>query len=160
MKEVYLAIAGRIRSELQDIQHVVDRTLAIWEQAGGSTGDYYVDAAALNLHGFYAGLERLFEVIADGIDRSKPSGPNWHQELLRQMGAELSGVRPAVLSPEARDQLDRYRGFRHVVRNVYTFSLDQGQIGLLVGQLQRVMELVNEELLAFAGFLDRVTTIE
>ena len=160
MREFYLSIAGRIRSELQDIQRVVDRTVDIWEQAGNSAEDYYVDAAALNLHGFYAGLERLFEFIADGIDRSKPTGPNWHQELLRQMGASISAVRPEVISSEVRDQLDRYRGFRHVVRNVYTFSLDAEQIGLLIKRLQPVAEQTTNELLAFADFLERVVDEE
>ncbi|WP_416672242.1 ribonuclease toxin HepT-like protein [Egbenema bharatensis] len=44
----------------------------------------------------------------------------------------IPSVRPAVLSFETRDRLDRYRGFRHVVRNVYTFNLDPEQIGLLI----------------------------
>jgi hypothetical protein len=112
MKEIYLTVSGRIRSELQEIQRMTSRIATIWEEAENSSGDYYVDAAALNLHGFYAGMERIFEVIADGIDRSKPSGQDWHQELLRQIAAEIPGVRPAVISNELRNQLDRYRGFR------------------------------------------------
>jgi len=28
----------------------------------------YLDSAALNLHGFYSGLERLFELIARHVD--------------------------------------------------------------------------------------------
>ena len=55
-----------------------------------------MDAAALNLHGFYAGIERLLEVMADGTDRAKPAEPAWRRELLQQMTAETPGVRPAV----------------------------------------------------------------
>jgi hypothetical protein len=98
VNEVYLAVAGRIRREMQELARVVERTTRIWQQATLSTDDYYVDAAALNLHSFYAGIERVFEVIADGIDRVKPAGANWHQELLHQMAAEIPTVRPAVLS--------------------------------------------------------------
>ncbi len=156
MNAVYRAIAGRIRREVHALSQVVVRTLHAWGKAGSASDDYYVDAAALNLHGFYAGLERLFEVIADGVDRAKPSGPRWHQDLLFQMTAEISGVRPAVLSAGLRDKLDRYRGFRHVVRNVYTFSLDPEQIGVLVRQLDPTWEQASQELLAFAAFLEQI----
>ena len=72
------------------------------------------------------------------------------------MAAEIPGVRPSVLSPEARDRLDRYRGFRHVVRYVYTFNLDAQQIEVLVRQLPSTMEQVSQELRAFAGFLEQL----
>jgi len=156
MNGTYRATAGRIRMELQEIARVVKRTEHIWRQATTSTDDYYVDATALNLHGFYAGLERLFEIIANGVDQAKPSGPHWHQELLRQMTAEIPAVRPPVLSLETMERLDRYRGFRHVVRNVYTFHFDAEQIDLLVRQLPRTMAQVSQELLAFAHFLAQV----
>ena len=149
-------IAGRIRAESQELARVVERTDRIWQQALTSSDDYYVDATALNLHGFYAGLERLLEIIADGVDQAKPGGAHWHDELLRQMAAEIPGVRPPVLSQETRDRLDRYRGFRHVVRNVYTYNLDPEQIGVLVKQLAPTMARVAHELTAFAEFLEQV----
>ena len=156
MNGAYRTIAGRIRAELQELERVAERTGRIWQQATTSTDDYYVDATALNLHGFYAGLERLLEIIADGVDQAKPSGAHWHDELLRQMGAEIPGVRPPVLSQETRDCLDRYRGFRHVVRNVYTYNLDSEQIGVLVRQLAPTMARVAQELGVFAGFLEQL----
>ncbi len=160
MKDTYLAVAGRIRQELRELTEVVERTTHIWERASQSTDDYYVDATALNLHGFYAGVERIFEIIADRIDRAKPTGAYWHQELLQQMAAEVPSVRPAALSSETRDKLDRYRGFRHVVRNVYTFNLDAEQVELLVKQLQPTMDRVAQDLTAFADFLEQVGTDE
>lgn len=156
MNERYLAVSGRIRRELQELALVVDRTLAVWQQAQHSTDDYYVDAVALNLHGFYAGVEHLLELIADGVDQTRPAGANWHQELLQQMTAEIPGVRPAVLSVQTRNRLDRYRGFRHVVRNVYTFNLDPEQIGLLVQQLPTAYQGLVEELSGFADLLQRI----
>lgn len=156
MKDTYLAVAGRIRQELQELTEVVERTTNIWQRASRSADDYYVDATALNLHGFYAGVERIFEIIADRIDRAKPTGAYWHQELLQQMAAEIPRVRPAVLSSETRDKLDRYRGFRHVVRNVYTFNLDAEQVEVLVRQLQPTMDRVSHDLLEFADFLEQV----
>ncbi|MFZ1240058.1 MAG: hypothetical protein WAV74_17430 [Anaerolineae bacterium] len=156
MNGIYRTIAGRIRAESQELARVVERTDRIWQQALTSSDDYYVDATALNLHGFYAGLERLLEIIADGVDQAKPGGAHWHDELLRQMAAEIPGVRPPVLSQETRERLDRYRGFRHVVRNAYTYNLDPEQIGVLVKQLAPTMARVAQELTAFADFLEQV----
>ena len=124
MINAYRAIAGRIRVELEELDRLADRTTDIWQQFRTTGDDYYVDAVALNLHSFYAGIERVLEIVADGIDEAKPSGSHWHEEQLRQMAAEIPGIRPPVLSPQTRDRLDRYRGFRHVVRNVYSFRLD------------------------------------
>ena len=135
---------------------MVERTLAIWHKATATGDDAFIDAAALNLHGFYAGLERLFELIADVIDQAKPPGDHWHQDLLRQMATEISEVRPAVLSPESRNRLDRYRGFRHVVRNIYAFNFDVEQLGLLVRELQPTFERAASEMLAFADFLEEL----
>ena len=156
MNGIYRTIAGRIRVDLQEFARVVERTGRIWQQALVSPDDYYVDATALNLHGFYAGLERLLEIIAEGVDQAKPAGAHWHDDLLRQMAAEVPGVRPPVLSQETRQRLDRYRGFRHVVRNVYTYSLDPEQIGMLVKQLAPTMARVSQELTAFADFLEQM----
>jgi len=159
VNETYLAVAGRIRRELQELTRVVERTLDVWRQAKRGTDDYYVDATALNLHGFYAGIERVLELIADAIDHTKPTSANWHQELLRQMAAGVPSIRPAVLDVKTRDRLDKYRGFRHVIRNVYTFNLDPDQIELLIRQLQPTMNAVSEELAAFAEFLEQVNGV-
>jgi len=89
-------------------------------------------AFALNLHGFYSGLEGIFERVASSIDGNVPAGANWHQELLDQMSREIQGVRPAVISPELKDKLEGYRGFRHVVRHVYSYHLNPAKIKSLV----------------------------
>ena len=158
MKTTYLAIAGRIRRELEEIEQVVERVQQIWrryESSPTDENDFFVDAAALNLHSFYAGIERLLEVIADGIDGTKPTGSAWHRELLQQMTAEIPGIRPAVLRPEARTRLDRYRGFRHVVRNVYSFSLDAEQISLLIEHLPEVYNQASQQLATLADWLEQ-----
>ncbi len=154
MNAPYRAVAGRIRAELQEIARVAERVTAIWRHAGPACDDYLVDAVALNLHGFYTGIERLFELIARDVDGAVPGSPHWHEELLRQMAAELPGVRPAVLTAATRERLDRYCGFRHVVRNVYTYSLDRSQVEALVQGLPATLERCTAELLAFADFLE------
>ena len=161
MKEgAYLALAGRIRLEVGEIARVAERATRIWATAISTSTDYYLDATALNLHSFYAGIEHLLEAIADEVDRTKPAGPTWHQDLLRQMTAEIPTIRPPVIRAETRDRLNRYRGFRHVVRNVYTFNLDADQIGLLMRDLDATWQLVSQDLLAFADTLERMAAEE
>lgn len=160
MRETYRAVAGRIRRDLEDVAEVVDRVEAIWERYEANADPYYVDAVALNLHDVYAGLERLFEVIARRIDQSVPDGPRWHEELLDQMASEIPSTRPSVFSSETRRRLDPYRGFRHVVRNVYTIDFDPEQMKPLVHRLPDVHGAVERELRAFADTLERIAEDE
>lgn len=124
-------------------------------RAQRSSDDFYLDSVALNLHGFYAGLERLFELIATVIDGTLPRNANWHQVLLQQMAAEVPHVRPAVISEGTRDALDEYRGFRHIVRHVYTFKFDPIKVQRLVKEAPAVFVQARAELLAFADFLEQ-----
>jgi hypothetical protein len=121
VNERLLQLAQRMAEALDELERVVQRAQEGWVRARQSSDDLYLDSVALNLHGFYAGLERLFELVATTVDGTLPQGANWHQVLLQQMAAEVPGVRPAVISENGRDALDEYRGFRHVVRHVYTF---------------------------------------
>ncbi len=157
MSDPNRAIAGRIRLELAELARVAERACRIWAEVRPSPDDFLVDAVALNLHSFYAGLEHIFELVADRVDHALPSGPSWHQELLRQMAAELPGVRPAAVTVDLMDRLDRYRGFRHVVRNVYTYNLDVRQIATLMDDLPAVEAQLRDELTGFAQMLEQIS---
>jgi hypothetical protein len=152
----YASLAGRIREELKDIERVVTRAEEMVAKAQTTSDDAYFDGAALNLHSFYTGLERIFESIAREMDDSVPSGIRWHQDLLMQMSAEISGIRPPVISAETRLILDEYRGFRHLVRHIYTFKLNSRRIERLVEGLRGVYRRVREEILGFAEFLEQL----
>lgn len=132
------------------------RAQHIWEAGRAAADDWYVDAVSLNLHGFYAGAERMFEVIAESVDEAMPLGGEWHVALLAQMASEIPGVRPPVLHAGTRSHLDRFRGFRHVVRNVYTFNLDERQVEILVDLLPTAIAELDREIRAFADWLEQV----
>lgn len=153
MNPQYLTLAGRIREELSDIEQIVNRIDSGWERAQQSGDEFYLDGVALNLHSFYTALERIFELIASTVDRIKPQGENWHQELLRQMATEIELVRPAVISRKTRDTLDEYRGFRHVVRNIYSFNLSSSKMEPLVNKLPKLVNEIQTELDHFLNFL-------
>ena len=155
MNKRLLQVSRRIRDEFDELARVIDRAQEGWRRAQRSSDDLYLDGVALNLHGFYAGLERLFELIAATVDGTVPQGANWHQMLLEQMATEVSHVRPAVISGETRAALDEYRGSRHIVRNVYTFKFDPIKVQRLIEKAPRVFSQMRAELLAFANFLEQ-----
>lgn len=152
----YRAVAVRIRQEFVALAEVTDRALGAWAGGTGEAHDYHVDATALNLHGFYAGLERLFVIVAERVDESLPAGANWHQDLLQQVSAELPGVRPAVITRPLADDLERFRGFRHVVRNVYAYVLDPRRIGELMDALPATFAAARSQLADFADALEAI----
>jgi hypothetical protein len=147
-------LAIRIRESFAELDLLMRRIEEGWQRYLSSGDDFYLDGVALNLHGLYSGLERIFELVAEVIDGVKPVGENWHQVLLKQMADEVPGVRPAVISVDAFHKLNEYRGFRHVVRNVYTFKFDPDKIGRLVNEAPEMLRQVNSELMAFADFLE------
>lgn len=152
----YLTLAGRIRASTDELSILLDRIEDYLQKALRSDELAYWDAVALNLHGFYSGVERIFEDIARTIDASVPSSPEWHLDLLLQMASDVKGIRPPVISREVRGCLDEYRGFRHVVRNVYTFNLRPSRIRELAENLPACYQEVSKELEAFASFVDSV----
>ena len=135
MIESYIVLAGRIRKELDDLERLVSRATRAINTAkrNPKDTDLYIDSASLNLHDIYSGFERVFK-----------------------QGLDLPKVRPPVLTSNSIQRLDEYLRFRHVVRNVYTFSFDPERIGRLVEELEPVFHQIRQELLAFAGFLEKV----
>jgi hypothetical protein len=120
----------------------------------------YADSAALNVQGLYTGIERIFEQIARQLDNRVPTGDSWHLDLLRQMQADVPGVRPAVISSDSLVGLDELRRFRHVVRNVYATNLNPEKLDDLMAVLDKCWPEVRAELLAFADFLQTLDESE
>ena len=158
MSSVYTELAERIRGEVIDLDHVVQRAISAWEIAikSPSGQDFYVDSVALNLHSFYSGLERIFELIARQIDQKVPEGQSWHRDLLLAMSCEVGEIRPAVIRVEHAETLDEFRRFRHLVRNLYTTNLQPEKMVNLVAALPVLWRNLRGELIAFAEFLELV----
>ena len=126
MSEELIAIAKRIRREISELDKIREHALRRWQKV--SKDPDYLGSVGFDLQSFYQGVERIFQTIAKSIDRSVPSGESWHKTLLEQMANEVSGIRPAVISTQAREALDNFRMFRHLAHNIYTFNLDPRRI--------------------------------
>ncbi len=68
------------------------------------------------------------------------------------MAEEVRGVRPAVISNPVRVGFDEYRGFRHIVRNIYTYKFDSARIEKLTERAGPLFDQLRLDLLAFAFF--------
>jgi len=155
----YRLLAERLRNELRSLDRVVERAEGALARAiqQPQDQDYFLAAAALDLHGCYSGIERLFELIADEVDGSRPAGRHWHRDLLAQMSLAVPEVRPAVLSAETCAALVDYLEFRHVVRNVYTFNLRPDRVIELIRGLRATFGSAQHDLLFFAEFLENLS---
>jgi len=153
MKNGLLALVGRVDESLTDVLAIVKRAETLAEKYCASADDGYLDGVALNLHSFYSAIEKIFEDISRSMEAEIPSGPDWHRDLLIQMSAEIPGVRPPVITRKTRQVLDEFRGFRHVVRNVYSFSLDAQRVIDLTRKVVDCASDVARDLQVFNDFL-------
>jgi hypothetical protein len=156
--DAYLILADRIQQEFKELTHVISRAGCAIRAARQHPDDLdlYIDSAALNLHDFYGFLERIFQQIGTAVDGDLLTGSDWHKQLLLLMQLDIPDLRPPVLSTETVIALDKYRRFRHVVRNIYAFQFNPQQIERLVNQMPTVFTRAQSELLVFIDFLRQV----
>lgn len=153
----YAVLSGQLQQFLADLEQVVDRSQRLLQKYQTTQDEDYIGTLALNLHGFYTGVERCFEEIARQLDETVPSGTDWHRRLLRQMSAELPNLRPPVVQVITRQAIDEYRSFRHVVRNVYTFDLQPNRVVALAEKLPDCFAALKRDVTAFVAFLISVS---
>lgn len=73
---------------------------------------------------------------------------NQYPVLKQRIGAEWLNVQKAAVS------LEDYLGFRHVVRNLYTWDLDPAKVNRLVEQLPQLISALDADLEEFGRFLE------
>jgi len=154
MNKKYLTLGSHIKEELSEIQIIIQRAKKAWSLALTKDDSLYLDSVALNLHDFYSGLERIFERVAENIDETKPESLNWHQQILKQMAMEIPKVRPAVISQDLKEELDKYRAFRHIVRNIYAHNFRIDKMKDLMGNIDKILSELEKELRIFYEFLE------
>lgn len=158
----FARLKSEIKSELAEISRVVDKIPVLLARLEGGTDDEVahsamVDSVAANMHGFYTGAEKIFQMIAGETKEGVPSSPDWHARLLRAMASPIENVRPAVLREQTRGLLDEYLRFRHVFRYAYVFRLDAARLIELGRGVRPAFEALTADLEGFARFLDELT---
>lgn len=152
----YLVLHGRIEADLVDIDRAAAKAARAYEEArrGDTNQSFFLDSAAINLHGFYNAVERLFELLARELDGGLPAGPAWHRELLSEMTLDIEGVRPPVIRDRTASGLGEYLRFRHLVRNLYTWNFEETRLAELVAGLDGVLADLKDDLVSFQRYLE------
>ncbi len=116
-------------NNLEKVMTILKETLTLIENL---ENDIYFESLigglTLYLENFYMGVERILSLIAKEVDKIIPSGGSWHLQLLQQMTLEIPSIRPAVISDETYEQLNEFRGFRHIARSLYAYDLDSKRV--------------------------------
>ena len=157
-----LLIQDRINQEikkiLQALQQLEIFLIELSNQSDVMYQNTLINSIALNLHGVYTGIERIFEVIAKKIDQRFPTGDKWHRDLLEQMSVDIPRVRKAVIMEETRLILDELRRFRHLVRSAYSCQLDEEKVLIIAHQIVNSYQTIINEIQLFCNNLSKGET--
>ncbi len=120
-----------------------------------SSNSETVEAAALRLHSFYTGVERMLLLVSRVVNGGTPSRrEGWHRPLERM--AMPTDTRPAVLQEGTQRDLQEYLRFRHLVRNLYADELRAEPIQRLIEQLQNTWPHLSAEIAASQSWLTTI----
>ncbi|OQW91349.1 MAG: hypothetical protein BWK78_04885 [Thiotrichaceae bacterium IS1] len=142
--EIELSKLTHLAQDLQKVRKII-------EQPQEDSTPFY-ESLALKLHNFYTGCERIFRLIAVGLNGNVPSTSDWHRRLLERMSMTFA-ERPAVISHDTAVALREYLGFRHVVRNLYGYELNQKRLEQLVEEHLPVWQRFDRELQEFVQWI-------
>jgi hypothetical protein len=121
-KELPVLVA-EINDELAKLEKLVNRLAT---QQGRVDDEEISESAALRLHNFYTGCERIFKLIAKKVDTTLSQDSDWHKGLLNQIALAIPGIRPAVISHEIKKALEMFLYFRHIVNvDNYKFNAER-----------------------------------
>ncbi len=157
-----LSIQDRINQELNKILQALQQLEIFLRELSNQSDVMYqnalINSIALNFHGVYTGIERIFEVIAKKIDQRFPTGDKWHRDLLEQMSVDIPRVRKAVITEETRLILDELRQFRHLVRSAYSCQLDEEKVLIIPHEIVNSYQTIINDIQLFCNNLSKGET--
>ena len=149
-----LRLIGEIKSDLNDLQRIVDEAEKEMERFSVSyPTPFDVRACGSILQDFYNGVEGIFTKISGEINGGLPSGEDWHKRLLMDMAIEIPEVRPPILPHRLCEELDDYLRFRHLFRHSYGITLHWERVKPLLESLRIILTDFNQHCEGFIDFL-------
>jgi len=149
-KEEIPVLVAEIKDELSKLD-ILSQKLS--SQVNRTNKEEIAESAALRLHNFYTGCERIFKLIVSEVNGGVPHELDWHKRLLTQVSLEIEDIRPAVISLKTRKDLEELLRFRHVVRNIYGFELKSESIETLIALTTSLFPRFTKEIENFMAFL-------
>ena len=149
-KEEIPVLVAEIKDELSKLD-ILSQKLS--SQVNRTNKEEIAESAALRLHNFYTGCERIFKLIVSEVNGGVPHEQDWHKRLLTQVSLEIEDIRPAVISHKTRKDLEELLRFRHIVRNIYGFELKPERIETLIALTISLFPRFTKEIENFMAFL-------
>ena len=154
-----MSVSPKLREQLEvefeQLRLLLQRHPGLMEKYQTETpSNLELDAMATILHAFYTGIENLFKRLHLEIDGAFPQGEAWHIKLLDAM-ASTTPFRPAVISPELRQNLRGFLDFRHVFRHAYTHELKWTKMKALVLTAKSTLQRLEEETNRFFALMNK-----
>lgn len=147
-------IRTEILSELEQVSKLMKEYNDFISKYSDHMDIYLLRVKASFMADFYMGAEKIFKLIVEELNGGTPRGEAWHKRLLHAMSFEVKGVRPAVISNELYQDLLKFLGFRHVVRQAYGFQLDEKKLEELDEIFKKTWKRFSRETKMFCGFLE------
>lgn len=141
---VELEHLARLHEEIDRVNQLIDTSPEL--------ADLFYENQGLKLHNFYTGCERIFRIVASELSGALPTGYDWHKRLLERMAIAHKG-RPALISSQTAQSLQKYLAFRHVVRNIYGYELEADRITQLINEYETVWHQFETEMRKFIEWL-------
>lgn len=145
----------RITDERTKIDRTIGSIMELLQEIEVATPHhrkFFEELTAKKLAEVYSGIERIFERIANEIDKQLPKGEQWHTDLLTQM-AKRSPERPPVISEGTQQRLEQLLRFRHKVNNIYGDELIYEKAEEHAKSITGLFTEVSEDLDTFINFL-------
>ncbi len=147
-------VSAEILAELDRVSRLMEEYREFIDLYQKHMDKYQLRVKASFMADFYMGAEKIFEIIAEELNGGPPAGDAWHKRLLHTMTLEVKGIRPSVISNALYDDLLKFLGFRHVVRQAYGFQLDEDKLNDLESIFEKTWKRFSKEIKKFCGFLE------
>jgi len=152
-KEEIPVLVAEIKDELSKLDILLQK---LSSQVNRTNKEEIAESAALRLHNFYTGCERIFKLIVSEVNGGVPHELDWHKRTLTQVSLEIEDIRPAVISLKTRKDLEELLRFRHIVRNIYGFELKPERIETLIALTISLFPRFTKEIENFMAFLSGI----
>jgi len=117
-------LKDHVEAEFENIDTVLAQLQSVGEPAG--LPPVMLAGVAALLHSLYNGFENILKQISRAKGLTVPTGPGWHQDLLRLV------TEADVIDEQLQDRLRPYLAFRHFFVHAYTVQLDPERMSPLV----------------------------
>lgn len=142
-------LRGLVADELTALERIQEQVVSALKALPAEPSQIELMGFAGYVHGFYTGVESIFERLAVGLGEGLPRGEYWHVDLLNQMADSQEGQRPAVIDERLRAQLREYLRFRHFFRHAYGYQIEWSQLRPLVERMGDVLATLRSQIRTF-----------